>query len=342
MIRRLPLVFAVAGFLVVAVIVEILMVGLPQTRSPTGGVPSRTPDDSAVGHGPSPTASRIPDPVAVVPSVSGVTIQPPLPSPIALPSIPEGAVPILYYHRVEAVPPEFRTWSRARQRQFLAYDTLPAALEAQLDWLSAHAYTTILPGDLAAHWDRGRRLPTKPVILSFDDGSPSWVATVLPMLHRRAMVAEFYLTLQAIAQGDLRWSDVRRLADAGNGIGAHDVHHFQLAGLPGGRAMSPAVMWKEIAPIRSIIRRHVGTTVDSMAYVGGGFDATLVGLVKRAGYTTARSILRGIDQSATHRFTLRVVRVGSHDDVIDPTTQTLVDGLPTFSARMHGVSDIAH
>src|SRR5450759_4590460 len=50
------------------------------------------------------------------------------------------------------------------------------------DWLEAHGYTTILPRDLAEHWDRGVPLPARCVILTFDDGYPEWVSTVLPLL----------------------------------------------------------------------------------------------------------------------------------------------------------------
>ena len=74
--------------------------------------------------------------------------------------IPRDGVPIVYYHRVESIPPEFRYWGPIAERTFLAYDSLPTAFEAQLDWLQANGYTTILPRDLAAHWDTGARLPT--------------------------------------------------------------------------------------------------------------------------------------------------------------------------------------
>ena len=139
-------------------------------------------------------------------------------------------VPILYYHRVQAIPTDYPSWSAARKRRFTTYDVLPAAFAAQLDWLFLHGYTTILPRDLAAHWDQGTPLPERPVIISFDDGSRDWVRKVLPLLKARGMVAEFYLTLDAIKNGNLTWKEVRRLAAAGNGIGAHDVHHVQLAG----------------------------------------------------------------------------------------------------------------
>ena len=62
-------------------------------------------------------------------------------------------------------------------------------------------------------------------------------------------------------------------------------------------------------------------------------------LVDEAGYTSARGIARGVVQSAGHRFAMRVVRVGVHDDVADLVHGVLVPGLPTFTARMAGVSD---
>jgi peptidoglycan/xylan/chitin deacetylase (PgdA/CDA1 family) len=260
----------------------------------------------------------------------------PPPSPGAFPPLAKGVVPVLYYHRVQAAPPDYASWSHARRMAFLAYDTLPSAFVAQLDWLHDHGYTTILPRDLAAHWDTGNPLPGRPVILTFDDGFPSWVTSVLPALRERHMVAEFYLTLDAIKSKALSWSDVRKLAAGGNAIGAHDVHHVQLAGVPGKQPASATVMWHEINDIRGVIKANVGVVPDSMAYVGGGFDATLMKLVKKAGYTTARSIERGTKQRQADRFRLVVVRVGARDDVVDVATGAMADGLPAFTAKMAG------
>jgi peptidoglycan/xylan/chitin deacetylase (PgdA/CDA1 family) len=289
-----------------------------------------------------PTSASATDALPTDPPPTAVPASPapkptPRPSPATFPPLAKGVVPILYLHRVEAPPPSFSLWPADQQQTFLAYDVLPSAFEAQLDWLAAHGYTTILPRDLAHHWDDGTPLPPRPVIISLDDGFPSWNRTVLPMLEAHHMVAEFYLTIDAVSAGRMTWDDVRALARAGNGIGAHDVHHVQLTQLGGDRPpASVADMWDEIHEARVIIGQEVGTPPDSMAYVGGGFDPTLESLVRRAGYTTARSILRGIDQTADHRFTLRVVRIGSRDDVADVVTGELVPGLPVFTAKMAG------
>lgn len=249
-------------------------------------------------------------------------------------------VPVLYYHHVRALPADYKDWSPAAKRRFLTYDTLPQAFAAQLDWLRTYGYTTILPRDLVAHWDTGKPLPIRPVIITFDDGSHDWVKTVLPMLQARGMVAEFYLTLDAVAFGNLTWKEARRLVGAGNGVGAHDVHHVQLTAFGNGHPnASVATMWTEVSEARRIIGVNVGVFPDSMAYVGGGYDTTLERLVAEAGYTSARSINRGIAQDSAHRYRMRVVRIGAHDDVASLTTGTIVAGLPTFTKRMHGIPD---
>jgi peptidoglycan/xylan/chitin deacetylase (PgdA/CDA1 family) len=286
--------------------------------------PSSHPAPSATPQGPSATSS---------PSLAA--------GPSDDPAIPAGAVPVLYYHRVEAPPPDYSTWTKARQAAFIDYDVVPAAFAAQLDWLAANGYTTILPRDLAAHWDNGAQLPAKPVILTFDDGWHDWVSMVLPMLQARDMRAEFYLTLAAIADGNISWAEVQALADAGEGIGAHDVHHVQLAELGAGKPdAAPATMWAEVNGARQAIGNHIGIYPDSMAYVGGGFSPELEALVEQAGYTTARSIRRGIVQTIETRYELHVVRIGPYDDVTDRVTWAIDPALPTFVARMHGVSDL--
>jgi peptidoglycan/xylan/chitin deacetylase (PgdA/CDA1 family) len=174
------------------------------------------------------------------------------------------------------------------------------------------------------------------VILAFDDGSKTWLRKVLPALRSRGIVAEFYLTLDAIRNGNLTWRQVRRLARAGNGIGAHDDHHVQLAGVPGRKPASRKRMFREVSRARRVIAAHVGVAPDSMAYVGGGYNGRLVRQVRRAGYTTARSVVRGIHQDAAHRYALRVVRVAARDDVRSVAGGRLEPFLPTFAAKMTG------
>ena len=344
---------AQARFVAAALIAATILAGCGSSASSSWSFPAGSPVAATVPSAaattpasPSPTIEASPTPF---PSPSALPAASPNGSPAPLPSgfvrladrrVPPATIPVLYYHRVQPLPADYASLSKAKRAQFTTYDTLPQAFAAQLDWLRDHGYTTILPRDLADHWDKRTNLPARPVIITFDDGSRDWVKRVLPMLKERGMVAEFYLTLDAIKHGNLTWPEVRRLAAAGNGIGAHDVHHVQLAALgPGRKPASKDVMWAEINDARTIIGQHVGVYPDSMAYVGGGYDETLQRLVEQAGYTSARGIARGIIQTPGRRFAMRVVRVGVHDDVTSLAHETLVPGLPTFTARMAGVPD---
>ena len=265
----------------------------------------------------------------------------PAPIPIVPAANATATVPILYYHRVQAIPADYPSWSAARKRRFTTYDVLPAAFAAQLDWLFLHGYTTILPRDLAAHWDQGTPLPERPVIITFDDGSRDWVKTVLPMLKARGMVAEFYLTLDAIKNGNLTWKEVRRLAAAGNGIGAHDVHHVQLAALGPGSAEGvggdDVGRGQRDPPDHRLQRRRLP-----------GFD----GVCRRRRRRHARDARQdgrlhlGARDPARASPSARPPGSGCgssgsaiHDDVANLLQGALVADLPTFAARMRGVSD---
>jgi peptidoglycan/xylan/chitin deacetylase (PgdA/CDA1 family) len=256
-------------------------------------------------------------------------------APTAIPAAAEGVVPILYYHRVEPIPTGFANWSKQSKNAFLVDDLMPYALVAQLDWLKAQGYTTILPRDLAAHWDSGKPLPRRPIIVTFDDGFSSWRTFVLPQLQKRKMVAEFYVVLANVGRS-ISWNDVKTLAKAGMGIGSHDVQHVQLAG--GVPTASTAAMRYQVTESKRQLEAQTGVVVDSIAYVGGGYDATLMQLAHDAGYLTARSIERGVQQSAAIRYHLHVSRVSWHDDVTDLYKGTMAAGLPTFAKRVSGAN----
>jgi len=299
------------------------------TFAPATGRPVAADRSPAPPASPAPVASPATNPTAA-----------PTPRPTLAP-VAHGpdrlAVPILYYHRIIAPPRGFTRWSPARRERFLAYDVTPAAFEAQLDWLVARGYTTILPRDLAAAWDEGAPLPERPVIITFDDGTHDWGSTVLPLLRERGMIAQFYVTLQSLKSGGMSWPELRALAAAGNGIGSHGLRHRQLAGFGTSRAtFTEAELRREVERSRDLIAERLGIVPDSYSYVGGGHNALLRRLVREAGYTTARSIIRGRAQDVSRRDLLRVVRVGSRLDVRSVVRGALVPGLPGFTRLMLG------
>ena len=92
----------------------------------------------------------------------------------------------------------------------------------------------------------------------------------------------------------------------------------------------------QVTDAKRLIELNASVTVDSMAFVGGGYNATLIQIVQEAGYTTARAIERGVLQSPAIRYHLHVSRIGWKDDVLNVYTGRLATGLPTFAKRLSG------
>ena len=196
---------------------------------------------------PSPSpAPAPPSPLTPLPAPTRRPTRPCAPAPAPPLHIPRSGVPIVYYHRVESVPPDFGSWGSKRKRTFLAYDSLPTAFEAQLDWLQAHGYTTILPRDLAAHWDHGARAAAAAgdpgLRRRVEDLAAQGAAGAQGPRHGRRVLP--HARRDQARQPHLGAGPAARRA--GNGIGAHDVHHVQLAGVPHRKPASRKRMFREV------------------------------------------------------------------------------------------------
>jgi peptidoglycan/xylan/chitin deacetylase (PgdA/CDA1 family) len=301
-----------------------------------------------------PTPTSTPGPTPAAPALGaesvmgliGIVAPPPAPTvsrvPVTVPVPGQPlTLPILYMHQVVTIPSDIGSWSAGAQQAFFLHSIPACAFEAQLDWLRAHAYHTVLPRDLIAFWDQGVPLPANPIILTFDDGSPDWYSTIFPALQAHGFTAEFYVTLQHVGSA-ISWDQLREMAAAGMGIGAHDVNHFQLVGGSTVPA-SVEVMRYQVAEAKRVLESQLGIRVESMAYVGGGYDATLMSLVQEAGYSSARAVNRGVWQEPGARYRLRISRVGFWDDIIGGTFENAINcafdpAMSTFESRVAGTN----
>lgn len=118
-------------------------------------------------------------------------------------------LPVLMYHHVGP-------------RHRFAHQELtvePQQFAEQMRWLMDHGYTTISPSDWLKWCRDGKPLPSKPVLLTFDDGYADIFDYALPVLHERKFGATVFVCTAMLGQMD-RWNDsgpvksVLRLANA--------------------------------------------------------------------------------------------------------------------------------
>src|SRR5207237_6945841 len=83
-------------------------------------------------------------------------------------------VPILMYHVVSAPP------ARARYPDLYVR---PSDFASQMSWLAQHGYHAVTLEHVYDSWAGDARLPSHPIVLSFDDGYLSQYTEALPILR---------------------------------------------------------------------------------------------------------------------------------------------------------------
>jgi len=128
-----------------------------------------------------------------------------------------------------------------------------------------------------------QRSPEKTVVsITFDDGQASQYST-LPMLRSHGMSATFYVNSGLVGSSNnyMGWQQILQLANAGNEIGGHTVHHVIL------NQVSAATARQEICGDRKNLIKQGLAPVTSFAYPTAA-ERRSTAIVKSCGYSSAR------------------------------------------------------
>jgi peptidoglycan/xylan/chitin deacetylase (PgdA/CDA1 family) len=213
------------------------------------------------------------------------------------PGTPEKSVtvPVLTYHRVHTMP--------AVGELDLIVD--PATFAAELAALKQGGYHTIHQWQLFDALYKGYALPSKPVIISVDDGYVDDVRTILPDLERYHMVATFFvITGRTTEPGFLDADQIRQLDRAGMDVGDHTAHHVDL------RELSTSQLRAETAGSKHVLESILGHPVYFFAYPFGAFDDAVLQEIHRAGFTMAYTTQGGTTESTAAPLTMPRIHIG--------------------------------
>jgi peptidoglycan/xylan/chitin deacetylase (PgdA/CDA1 family) len=254
--------------------------GAPQPAGQRGAPPrtvaSRTADASP--------GSRRPAGLATLPPVAA------LPGAHRAPHEP---VPILMYHVIGTRGP-----LTTNPGLWVA----PADFAAQVRALKGARYHAVALQDVWNAWRRHGKLPSNPVVLSFDDGYAGQVRDALPILAAARWPGVLNLEVHNLA--DMGGTKaVKRLVAAGWEIDAHTISHPDLT------TLGPAALRDQVAGSRARLRRLFGVPVSFFCYPSGRYDAAVIAAVKAAGYLGATTTALGWATPASDAFTLPRVRV---------------------------------
>lgn len=182
-------------------------------------------------------------------------------------------VPVFMYHHVNDTHPSHRI------ALGLTFPT--AAFEEQLRYLAEHRIATITASELVEAL-AGNERPERVATLTFDDGYADAATIVKPLLDRYRARATFFVNASTIGlRNHVTYRDLRAMIAAGNEIGAHGMHHLDLAKLDRRGQLH------EAGDCADRIERYAGVRPVSYAYASGAYDATTLDVMREIGMHSA-------------------------------------------------------
>lgn len=195
-------------------------------------------------------------------------------------------VPILMYHHIRVNPrPSDPIWA--------ALNVSPDQLEQQLYYLNSHGFRSITLDELTQSLQSKIPLPTKPIVLTFDDGYRNFYTTAFPLLKKYDIKAVQFVITQVVDNAQyLTWDEIKEMDRSGLiQFGAHTQHHLNLPDFDN------AIIAQEIRGSKTDLESHLGKPISWFAYPYGSYNNFAIQTVKDAGFKGAVSTIYGVAQS---------------------------------------------
>jgi peptidoglycan/xylan/chitin deacetylase (PgdA/CDA1 family) len=186
----------------------------------------------------------------------------------------------------------------------------PADFAAQMDWLANNGYHPITFAELHSYLNGQRGLPSRPVILTFDDGYSDFFTTALPILRAHDFSAVAYVVSGFMGRsGYMTAAQVLEADRSGIEIGAHTVDHVDLA------RQSSAGVHFQLTASKTTLEGLLGHPVLSLCYPSGRFNSTVISAAANAGYRDATTTRWGSLRTLSNRYVWDRLRINGGESL---------------------------
>lgn len=206
-------------------------------------------------------------------------------------------IPVLNYHSVTIEPGNIVVIS-------------PAKLKEQMAYLKKNEYHPLTLGDFIAIMDGRMEAPSKPVLLTFDDGYTDNYEEAMPILKEFGFPATLYVSPgMTETPGYLNWDQIKEIQKAGWDIQPHGMTHPSLPKL------NAEEQRKEILEAKKQIEDELGTPAETFCYPFGEYNQTTLQILEEAGFRYAFTIDQGKTTSSQHKFKLKRIFVNGEQSL---------------------------
>ena len=192
----------------------------------------------------------------------------------------QSGVPVLMYHQIT---------DKLNNTPMPNLRVSPKRFARQLSFLQKHGYQTI-----TLHQAYNGPVPSKPIVLTFDDAYADFYHEAWPLLKARNMTATVFVVTSALG-GNNAWDipkgmpeeqiitreQLKELHEGGIEIGGHSHSHMVLTEL------SERCLLREITGCQKILTDITGHPARTFSYPFGLYNDKVCQAVARAGFTLA-------------------------------------------------------
>lgn len=184
-------------------------------------------------------------------------------------------VPILCYHRI-------RNILSSDGPNMKVYSVTPAAFAQQMKALSDNGYHTILPAQLKEYLLHDGKLPSKPVMITFDDTREEQLSIGAAEMKKYGFKGVFFIMTISINRPKYMTKEqIKSLSDSGNVIGAHSWDHHMVTKYEGKD-------WEnQLTKPKKKLEEIIGKPVTYFAYPDGIWNSAAITEIKNNGYQLA-------------------------------------------------------
>lgn len=164
-------------------------------------------------------------------------------------------VPVLCYHRI----------SEGNKGD---YTVSPATFSAHMKVLADSGYHSVSPAQLYDYLSYNKRLPEKPVIISFDDSRIEHSTIAAPIMEKHGFRGAFFImTITYNKKNYMTKDEIAQLAKGGHTVGLHSWDHTMAT------KYKEAADWqKQVEEPKKKLESITGKAVEYWAYPNGVYN----------------------------------------------------------------------
>jgi peptidoglycan/xylan/chitin deacetylase (PgdA/CDA1 family) len=239
-------------------------------------------------------------------------------------------VPVLMYHSIsDRAAPSFRRWT-----------VTPGRFAEHMAYLAAEGYTSLTASEYATCLAGDAALPSKPVLITFDDGYADFSSDALPVMRSHGLSSTLFVTSGYIggssewlireAETDrpmLTWDQLAGISGDDVEYGGHGYSHRQLDTLPLAEALD------DVAAGKAMLENRTGRPVRAFAYPHGYSTVGIRRGLASLGFESAHAVVHAMSSLDDRPYAVSRLIVDADTDVAK--LQSLLDpaAVPAHPAR---------